>query len=232
MNLTFGPWVSAMGDQRLNTFWRRRLSLLPRTSRGRATLSLRASYGLLAAALMFCAIPTFVHLGLADVNGVEPRSEASENKSKPKPASAMKTYQLDLRLVEVSKNGDEKTVANPSLIVEEGHEGTFCCGGQLLFETDSPSGSKTHRTQLGTSVKVKVTPSEPGAVLLNAVLENTHAERSHEHGVRVDGDTLRVLEIIKLGEPITLKMPGDKKYVVYKDKHEFDNVVKLTVREK
>ena len=62
MTNPYGPWATAIdtgGGAKLSSFWRKRLTMLVPTSQTSPVLSRRSLLGLVAAAALLCALPTF-----------------------------------------------------------------------------------------------------------------------------------------------------------------------------
>ncbi len=63
MTNPYGPWATAIdtgGSAKLSSFWRKRLMMLVPTSQTSPVLSRRSLLGLVAAAALLCALPTFL----------------------------------------------------------------------------------------------------------------------------------------------------------------------------
>jgi hypothetical protein len=112
-NNPFGPWATAlshMSGAKLNTFWVRRLSMLPNLGQSLPILSRRGRYGLLALAVIALVMPSLSRRAGGDV------PKLSQSKAEPVPkvddeqqaaAEFVRTYRLapgqDLKRIELPR---------------------------------------------------------------------------------------------------------------------------------
>src|SRR5271166_5989384 len=90
MNNPYGPWATAIDAGRnpqLSSFWRQRLTMLVPASQTSPLLSRRSLLGLLAAAVLVCALPMFhAAPAVAEPNRSPHVNDPSSTTSTPKPA--------------------------------------------------------------------------------------------------------------------------------------------------
>ncbi len=138
-----------------------------------------------------------------------PGKDAAPGKQPPLIERRFKQYQVDIRLVEVDRQGRDlgedgmgKVLTSPSLLVAEGKEANIVSGGQQAVPGDKPGAIEF--VDFGLLVRVKVKGLEDGRIRLESALERTQVKHVGPEDVQLDGRITRSIARVKLGEAIKL----------------------------
>ncbi len=172
---------------------------------------------------------------------------SSEAKPKVCPSAPVETktkrYQVECTLIQLDPDGNDlgkdgkgKILAQPTLLVPEGTEGSFCSGGQIIVgvpvellrvptDNPSPKGLRNHDRDIaaapaekanpvavlsyGTSIRIKILGLADGRLRLETTLELSSVDGDAENETQVGGKIVRSITTVKLGEPVRVTVKDD-----------------------
>jgi RNA polymerase sigma factor (sigma-70 family) len=131
-----------------------------------------------------------------------PKVEEPKDQVKIPPTPASKrSFRIDLDLTR-EKDGQRKILASPRLITLEGTEASVGIGNDYVRTVGSTQFERFH---MGTSIRIKVTSAEGSKLcLIMTVSEPTRWTIDQE--VTVESRSLKILRLVELGQPITVKL--------------------------
>lgn len=130
-------------------------------------------------------------------------------------------FHITAKIVEFDASGKEFVVGEPTLTTAEGLRASVSLhgyksvhlGGDVSITVPTvnisvPGGDGDEQLELGRSLRVKLIGREHGRIRMDASVESRELE-AVENGIRVRDHSVRAIETIRLGQPVTLVLDKD-----------------------
>ncbi len=133
---------------------------------------------------------------------------AADKTEAKKPDSVQ--YEIELKVF-AKENGEQKTLANPTLMVLENRSATFVLGGEVpVVKLGKDGRPEIEFLNDGLSITVTVRkPLKGNKVLLDASFARSNVV-GHGDRVRTETKTVRSREVVRLGRTIELTLEEDE----------------------
>jgi RNA polymerase sigma factor (sigma-70 family) len=124
-----------------------------------------------------------------------------------------KQFQVNLRVMDLTENGQKKLIAEPKLVTVEGKEASFICGGEVWGAWDGKESEFLHH---GFRINVLVSGrSDDDRLRLQCSIENSVVEKISDDEFQVNSRKKGIMKIVALGDKVeicTLKDVDGKQY--------------------